>query len=789
MLGSLVFAGGVTVWEYTNSSQFCGTTCHAMPPEYKAYQISPHARVPCVDCHLGVESVLTTVPRKVKEIRHVIFALTKNYETPIYVKSLRPARYTCEKCHNPEKFSDDSLRVIRRYDTDEQNSETRIYLVMKTGGGSKREGLGRGIHWHIENEVYYIATDELRQKIPYVRQVDDNGEVTEYFDVSVELPPDFVEQNSEKLHRMDCIDCHNRISHKFRSPERALDWALSRRQIDRTIPYIKRKGVEVLSEPYANHDEATAAIQRLEDWYRTNYPKWYNNPKNQEKLRQAIAELKRIYEETVFPEMDVGWETHPDNVGHTDFPGCFRCHDGKHISDKQTAIRLECNICHSIPQVARPGDPPPKIPVERSDEPKSHQDTQWLARHRFEFNETCANCHDIANPGGADNSSFCSNSACHGIKWKYVGLDAPALRALLEPLRESGTTGVPREIPHLVEPRTNCEICHGLGKVRPYPQSHTGFDQTMCVNCHALKQGPGAPGPSPTPTREARQGIPIIPHTLEGREDCTLCHAVEHSIMPAPADHEGRTPDTCSACHKAEGAETPTPEGQEPAPKPTPTAPKAAGAPLSIPHPVEGREDCLLCHAIDSSLKPAPADHEGRSADTCQMCHKAEEAEEAEEAPTPTPAAPEATRAPLSIPHPVEGREDCLLCHATDSALKPAPADHEGRSADTCQMCHKAEEAEEAPTPTSQEETPGTIGAPLSIPHPVEGREDCLLCHAIDSALKPAPADHEGRSADTCQMCHQPGETSSEGNETPAAMLTVPPDMPCQACHKIGEEE
>jgi len=688
VVGSLLFAGGVTVWEYTNSSEFCGTTCHTMPPEYTAYKISPHARVPCVDCHLGMESVLTIVPRKVKEVRHVLFALTQNYETPIYVKSLRPARYTCEKCHNPEKFSDDSLRVIRHYSTDEKNSETRIYLVMKTGGGTRREGLGKGIHWHIENEVWYIATDEHKQNIPYVRQVDENGQVIEYFDVTAALPSDFVARNSDKLRRMDCIDCHNRISHTFRSPERAMDWVLSRRLIDRNIPYIKAKGVEVLSATYESHDEAAAAIERLEEWYRANYPEWYQVPDNQAKLKKAIEELKRIYSETVFPEMDVGWETHPDNIGHLEFPGCFRCHDGKHLSPQEQAIRLECNICHSIPEVVGPGDPAPVISVEKPNEPDSHKDTQWLARHRFEFDQTCTACHDVANPGGADNSSFCSNSACHGVEWRYAGLDAPAIAQKLKPAKEKAPIGVPAQVPHPVGPRTDCEICHGLQKVHPYPENHTQFDATQCTGCHpVIQEALIAPSGSPTP--EAVTGPAPIPHPLEGREDCLICHAVGSGVKPAPPDHEGRTSDLCQACHKP--AATPTPASGRPTNTPTPTpaqpvstpTPQATVGPASIPHPLEGREDCLICHAVDSAVKPAPPDHEGRTSDLCQACHAA--------APT-SQAGEEEVASPPSMPqHPLEVGDDCLLCHAVDSQLKPAPEDHEGRSVESCQVCHKPE--------------------------------------------------------------------------------------------------
>jgi hypothetical protein len=127
-----------------------------MPPEYTAYQVSPHARVDCVDCHLGQDSILLTVPRKAREITHVINALTQSYEPPIYVKSLRPARDTCEKCHNPDKFSSDTFVEIKRYAEDEENSATNIFLIVKTGGGRQREGLGRGIHWHIENVLIAI---------------------------------------------------------------------------------------------------------------------------------------------------------------------------------------------------------------------------------------------------------------------------------------------------------------------------------------------------------------------------------------------------------------------------------------------------------------------------------------------------------------------------------------------------------------------------------------------------------------------------------------------------------
>ena len=145
VLGALtltVIAGSVYGWNYTNSPEFCGAACHTMPPEYNAYLRSPHARVQCVECHLGRAVVTTQFTRKAGDLRHVIRTVTEDYEFPIRAHEMRPARDSCERCHFPEKFSDDSLRQIHRYASDEANTEENMFLIMKTGGGTKREGLG-----------------------------------------------------------------------------------------------------------------------------------------------------------------------------------------------------------------------------------------------------------------------------------------------------------------------------------------------------------------------------------------------------------------------------------------------------------------------------------------------------------------------------------------------------------------------------------------------------------------------------------------------------------------------
>lgn len=535
-----------TAWEYTNSAQFCGTTCHTMPPEYLAYQASPHARVACVDCHLGQDSILLTVPRKARELSHVVNALTQAYEPPIYVKSLRPARDTCEQCHSPDKFSSDTFIEIKRYAGDEQNTHTRNYMVIKTGGGSQREGLGRGIHWHIESEVYYYTDDRLKQTIPYVKEVAPDGKVTEYFDVEAGLPPDFGTQVASQLHRMDCIDCHTRISHLFRSPNDAMDAALARGQVDSTIPYIKWQGSQILSQDYTSLDAGMKAVEGIEEWYRSNQPAYY--AANAQKVQEAVIAVKGIFSQTVFPNLKVGWQTHPDNAGHLEFPGCFRCHDGKHVSPQGQTVRLECNVCHSIPEVVTGDDTAPVLSVDRPGEPASHKDSNWIARHRFVFDESCAGCHNVTNPGGADNSSFCSNSACHASEWKFAGLNAPAVRQLVQPPAVPGS-GQPRPVPHPVGERTDCVLCHGLkAAVRPFPENHADFERSLCTQCHAS----AATDANAQPGEPATAAPPAIPHSLEGRRDqCLVCHAAG-GFKPFPANHQGRTTESCLACHKSQ---------------------------------------------------------------------------------------------------------------------------------------------------------------------------------------------------------------------------------------------
>lgn len=460
----LVLTAGAYGWEYTNSPKFCGETCHTMPPEYTAYLVSPHARVDCVDCHIGKGFIATRITRKAGDLRHVYKTLFTAYEFPIVADDLRPARETCELCHNPEKFSDDSLREIKRFEDDKVNTPYSTYLTLKTGGGSERSGLGRGIHWHIENKVEYLPTDSEEQNIPYVRVTDDEGTVNEFVDLGAGI--DAASIDPADLKQMDCITCHNRITHLVDPPEDVVDQLIANGIISSDIPEIRTKAIELYSRPYPSVEMGVNGIAGLENYYSTYHPDFYATDK--ELIDQAIVALQDAYRNSVFPEQKSDWTTHPNNVGHKDSPGCFRCHDGKHLDTSGNAIRLECNLCHSVPVVAGPDDFVANIEISRGPEPETHLNSNWISLHNQALDATCENCHTTGNPGGTDNSSFCSNSACHGSAWTYAGFDAPGLREVL--LAQLPPTPTPTPLPE--------------GSQITYETAIGAIFQSRCGNCH-----------------------------------------------------------------------------------------------------------------------------------------------------------------------------------------------------------------------------------------------------------------------------------------------------------------
>jgi cytochrome c5 len=466
----MVVAGGVYGWDYTNSNSFCGTVCHTMPPQYASYLASPHARVTCVECHLGRVFVGNAFVGKMYDYKHGVNMIFGNYNYPIVAEAMIPARDACETCHSPDAFSADLFREIKRYGDDTNNTATSIYLSLKIGGKLPGQGQGTGSHWHVAKRVLYYPADSEDQVIPYIRVYDADGTYTEYTDLTAYVDPKQISES--KLKEMDCITCHNRGSHLSQQPGVAVDQAMAQSAIDPGIPDIHRKGVEVLTANFTQRQEALNGIAGLEDYYKIAYPDYY--AANADKIKTAITTLQEIFSRSVFYDQKFDWNSHPNNMGHEDFPGCFRCHDGKHLNAKQEAIRLECNLCHSIPVVAGPTDFVAKIEISRGPEPDTHRNPNWITQHRTYLNKTCELCHNTANPGGKDNSSFCSNSACHGLSWKYAGFDAPGLAKIVEaqlppppptPAPAPVAAGGPSykaNIQPLFE--ASCGGCHGDGK-------------------------------------------------------------------------------------------------------------------------------------------------------------------------------------------------------------------------------------------------------------------------------------------------------------------------------------
>jgi nitrate/TMAO reductase-like tetraheme cytochrome c subunit len=343
---------------YMDSTQFCGQTCHTvMEPEYIAYQNSPHSRVNCVECHIGPGAV-GFVHAKLAGVRQVYAVTFHTYSTPIPspVKNLRPARDTCENCHFPQRFTGDKVFVHTKYQEDEKNSPLTTILVLKVGGITGQGAVGiHGRHVDDGSHITYIATDPARQVIPVVYYTDPAGKTIE-FD-SPESKPTKAQLAAGDHRQMDCIDCHNRPAHSFEMPESAVDKIMARGHIDAELPFIKKKAVEVLNVDYSGRPSAQQRIiATINDFYRTTYPQIFQSKRTA--VQQSAEQVAAIYMRNIFPAMKVTWGVHPNNLGHNDSPGCFRCHDGNHTSADGQTISNDCSTCHTVVAMDEPN---PKI--------------------------------------------------------------------------------------------------------------------------------------------------------------------------------------------------------------------------------------------------------------------------------------------------------------------------------------------------------------------------------------------------------------------------------------------
>jgi hypothetical protein len=745
---------GIQVWEYSNSVDFCAGACHEVHPEEPAaFSDSYHARVKCTECHMGRTGTLQGIFVKAGHFRHLPEVLSGRYDRPTKSETMRPANESCERCHWPPAFHGDTVREIQHFEPDEENTEERTYLILKTGGGERERGLGYGIHWHIENQVEYIASDEEKQDIRWVRTTLPDGRVVEYNDLTNPLTPEEIAESESKV--MDCVDCHNRVGHPFPYPERATDDAIADGKLSRDLPFAKKEMLDLLSANYDSQEAALQAVDAVREGYIDTYPEIASA--NPDAIEQAANTATELIKRLVFEEPGVTWESFPDSGQHKEFAGCFRCHDGKHVTSEGESIRLHCNICHSIPVTVGEGDRPPQMPVVSVEEPASHLEASFMADHRFQANESCEECHgEIAF--GDDNSSFCANSACHGQAWPQVELDA----GFTHPIE---LVGKHSEVwchdchEGVTKPEYECANCH-----EPPSKPHFG---EQCDDCH-----------TPEGFKPADMGVFEHPVPLEGKHsalDCLACHSTGFDLtfecatchQPPSQPHFG---EQCELCHTPDGFETPDLSAMQ--------------------HPVllEGQHatlDCMACHSAGSDLifecaschEPPSEPHFGEQ---CEVCHTPEGFE-----------APDAS----SVQHPVplEGKHatlDCMACHSAGFDLtfdcafchEPPSQPHFGKD---CAACH---------TPDGFQ-TPDLSA--FEHPVPLEGQHatlDCLACHSagFDLAFECASC-HEPPSephfGEQCELCHTP-----DGFETPDLSVFEHPvplegqhaTLDCMACHSAG---
>jgi c(7)-type cytochrome triheme protein len=557
--------GGYESYHYTDSVDFCGRTCHTvMKPEYTAYQVSPHARVACVSCHIG-PGAEWFVRAKISGAYQVYSVTFDKFSRPIStpIENLRPAQDVCEQCHWPAKFWGEQLAERVHFSSDEKNTRRQVSLLIKTGGGSVA-GVSAGIHFHmnIQNKIWYAASDHRRQVIPWIRVEAPDGKITEYVSTEKRLTPE--ELKKAEIRRMDCVDCHTRPSHRYLPPGRALDPSLQEGRIAAELPFIKRVAVEAMVQTYATAEEANHGIETyIRDFYQKRYPAVTQG--QDARLKAAIGEVKRVYHLNFFPEMMVSWQAYPDNIGHKEFPGCFRCHDEKHVSAEGKVLDRKCDSCHEFLERRAGG-----AFVRTEATPAFAHPWQLGGKHAEVL---CGTCHT----GGPMKPATCRG--CHGIADSGAPMAAMQCKECHRKEQQ-------------VKPLASCATCHPAVAGLHRKQSHR---DAGCVACHA-------------------------PHgwQIEGRDRCLTCHGDKAQHNPGPA---------CAQCHEFKPAATAGKPGAGAGP-PAITFPSDPNSPGKVTfehakHLAKGAK-CADCHpklfAMKKGATKLSMDSMGEGK-TCGSCH------------------------------------------------------------------------------------------------------------------------------------------------------------------------
>jgi len=451
-----VFAS-VSLVHWTETADFCGR-CHTMAPELQAYEAGPHKSVACAECH--VEPGITGwLKAKINGTKQLIEVVLGSYPTPIPPpdhSDMPAASDTCEGCHGVTRTAVKTLKTETVFTEDEANTPQFVGLMIRPGGGDPFD-VNRSVHWHVLRNVDYYSSDPRSQTIDVVESTGQDGTVSTFIKQSLikdsgNVTPDLTAVTTSDLKKtMSCYDCHNRVGHDIANPRIGLDQSMESGTIDKTLPYIKREGMQILWGSYADATAADAAADNLQGFYQINYPQVAASKPTE--INQAIAEIKVLYRLTATPEMKVTAQTYPNNLGHLDFPGCFRCHDGGHYEVVNGAVTKKvipstCDTCHTFPQIGpKVASLPLGIP------PVTHNAPLWVFNHKTVANsldpggQSCGECHA---------RDYCVN--CHSTGAVTINHDEMATNHAAV-IRKQGNTA--------------CAYCH---------------QPVFCATCHSDKQ-------------------------------------------------------------------------------------------------------------------------------------------------------------------------------------------------------------------------------------------------------------------------------------------------------------
>ncbi len=739
--GSALFLMFTTIgmfWTFhqTESVEFCGTVCHTvMQPEYVAYMNSPHARVACVECHIGA-GTSWYVKSKLSGAYQFYATLTNKYPRPIPtpIKNLRPAQDTCEQCHWPDKFAETRQQTNNHFFSDRDNTPYPVTLQLKIGGGSDQLNRTEGIHWHVakSNQIDYIARDEQRLEISRIWMTDADGNDVEYRNAELPLSPEELAMAEKRT--MDCLDCHNRPSHKYLSPNRTVNEAMGLGEIDTSLPFIKQQAVIALDGDYETTPEALQAIEdRVTGYYREELPAVFTQQRAA--IDSAVVVLQRIFQQNFFPEMKVNWEVYPDHIGHSEFIGCFRCHgsaletaDGKRISQ-------DCDLCHTI-------QTPQAVGVFAD-----------LSNHNLELGVDCLKCHSYGSWTQAE--KFRHEDA----EYQLVGAHEKVDCDKCHPQVTSSDLGILRykglehgncipchDDPHVEKFGVDCRECHNESDWRQIPEDkldHAKTDYPLagkhaaveCDKCH----------------RTDRIVDPI------DFTDCTGCHEDKHLGQFADRSDLGK----CDSCHSIDGfmpASYDLAEHQE------------SRYPLELSH---AAVPCNACHAktLIEGTETARFDFDERECEDCHLDYPQSHFIDIQEKMVCRDChLPQQWKEMIydhdQIEFALTGKHSsvaCLSCHTTTGAGTPEERVVYQKLPGSCFDCHGETHVDQFAEDSCEK------------CHDTQGWQETLFEHNRDSSFK-----LEGKHLDvTCWQCHLE-ETTDEGR---VFRRFKPIDVECRSCH------